>query len=178
MESSLKIIGFVILLSLLAAPVAAKVTSVSAEAFVAKSFGGNPPKPKVFWLTKKYKPEVKKILGHKYPALRIRYWGKGARTVWILEEKGKEKPITTGIVINNNRIEQIKILTYRESRGGEVRHEFFTNQFVGMGLRENSKLAGHIDGISGATLSVSAITRLARLALYLHQQTRFSEPSP
>jgi Na+-transporting NADH:ubiquinone oxidoreductase subunit NqrC len=32
------------------------------------------------------------------------------------------------------------------------------------------RLDRHIDGISGATLSVNAINKLSRLALYLHQQ--------
>lgn len=155
-------------------PAAASEAATSPQVFVSDSFSGDPPKPKIFWLTKKYKPDVKKILGHKYPALRLRYWGKQARTVWILEETGKEKPITTGIVINNDRIEKIKILIYRESRGFEVKYDFFTNQFVNLGLTKGNELSDHVDGISGASLSVSAIKRLAKLALYFHQNTKFS----
>lgn len=155
-------------------PVFAGVTFISPEKFVSQSFSGQPPKPKILWLTGKYKPTVKAILGHKYPALRIRYWGKGHRTVWILEETGKEKPITTGIVINDDKIEKIKILVYRESRGSEVRYDFFTDQFVDSQLLKDNQLSTDIDGISGATLSVSAIKRLARLALYFHQNTPFA----
>ena len=102
--------------------------------------------------------------------LRLRYWMKAGRTVWILEEIGKERPITTGFVVENNEIKKVKILIFRESRGWEVRYPFFTDQFTGASLRgENLELDRAIDGISGATLSVSAVTRLARLALLFHQ---------
>ena len=37
-----------------------------------------------------------------------------------------------------------------------------------------TQLDRHIDGISGATLSVGAITRLASVALYLHGSSRFA----
>ena len=81
------------------------------------------------------------------------------------------KPITTGLVINEDRVERIRVLEYRESRGGEVRHPFFTGQFKGAGLTEEHRLDRPIDGISGATLSVRALKKLAALALYLHRIT-------
>jgi hypothetical protein len=60
------------------------------------------------------------------------------------------------------------VLIFRESRGWEVRHDFFTDQFKGVTLNDDRELDLPIDNISGATLSVRALTRLARLALYLH----------
>jgi Na+-transporting NADH:ubiquinone oxidoreductase subunit NqrC len=51
-----------------------------------------------------------------------------------------------------------------------VRYPFFTDQFNGLQLDENNRLQRKIDGISGATLSVNALTRLARLALHLHEE--------
>lgn len=73
-------------------------------------------------------------------------------------------------MINDNKIESIKVLAFRESRGWEVRHPFFTDQFSDAALKENKQLDKHIDGISGATLSVKAMTKMARLALFLHQE--------
>ena len=72
-----------------------------------------------------------------------------------------------GIVVDDGRIERVKVLVFRESRGWEVRHDFFTDQFRQVSLTEDRELDRHIDSISGATLSVHAITRLARLALFL-----------
>ena len=72
------------------------------------------------------------------------------KSVWILDEVGKEKPITTGIVIKNGKIELIKILVFRESRGWEIRHAFFTDQFKQTELTKNQQLSSDIDNISGA----------------------------
>ena len=143
--------------------------------FIDEAFQQKVPKPKVIWLTKKLKFPIKKILNHKYRTLRVRYWGQQNKTAWILEETGKEEPITVGIIISNNHIEKVQILIYRESRGGEVRYPFFTSQFNKTHLTNDHKLDKHIDGITGATLSVNAIKKLSRLALFLHQQTPFSK---
>lgn len=102
--------------------------------------------------------------------MRTRYWKKGNKSVWILEEIGKTKPITVGVVIDNNKISQLKVLAFRESRGWEVKHDFFTKQFKGSQLDDDLRLSQHIDGISGATLSVRALDKIARLALFFNQQ--------
>jgi len=81
---------------------------------------------------------------------------------------GKDLPITVGIVVDANYIESLRVLTYRENRGGEVATPAFTEQFNGSALDGDSTLNTHIDGITGATLSVRALTRLATMALFLH----------
>ncbi|MEN8130307.1 MAG: FMN-binding protein [Pseudomonadota bacterium] len=138
--------------------------------FIAKTFANHPPEPKALFLRGETKKQVKDILGHRYSKLRIRYWLDGKRSVWVLDEIGKERPITAGIVVNKQKIERIKVLIFRESRGWEVRHDFFTEQFIDSALNSRFNLDRQIDGITGATLSVRAVTRLARVALYLHSQ--------
>ena len=141
------------------------------EAFLEETFNGTPPSPDVVWLRGEVKETTAEILGHAYPGIRIRYWGVDNRTAWVLEEVGKTQPITVGLVVNDNGLESIRVLAFRESRGWEVRYAFFTDQFPGIKLTDQHKLDRHIDGISGATLSVRALKKLSRLALYLHQQT-------
>ena len=141
-------------------------------AFVAGAFDGDPPAPRVLWLSGDLRARVSEILGHRPAALRVRYWARGQRSAWVLEEIGKEKPITVGIVIDRDRIETLRVLAFRESRGWEVRRPFFTDQFTGAGLGPNDALDRNIDGISGATLSVRALTRLARMALLLDRSRR------
>jgi hypothetical protein len=143
---------------------------LSSEDFINQTFNSATPKPKLLWLSKTIKPSVKAILGHKPGFLRTRYWQQDKKSVWILEEIGKTKLITIGIVINNDKIEQIKVLAFRESRGWEVKHTFFTDQFKQLSLNSDLKLDQAIDGIAGATLSVKALTRIARLALYFDRQ--------
>jgi len=130
------------------------------------------------WVSPEQRRDIEKILGHSFPALRIRYWGEGSKTVWIFEEIGKELPIQVGIIIDSRQIQSLHVMTFRESRGGEVRYPFFTSQFQGAQLlneSSNLELDRDIDGLTGATLSVNALTRLARLALYCHDQTSFAE---
>lgn len=151
------------------------------EAFLNEVFSGNAPKTQILWLSGNVKINATKIMGHAYSRLRVKYWKRGIRTVWILEEIGKEKPITTGIVIDDNRIERIKVLAFRETRGWEVKHAFFTNQFRGIQLKSTQPdaylLDQPIDGITGATLSVNALRKLSRLALYLDQYVAEKTPA-
>ncbi len=144
----------------------------NSQAFLDAVFAGNSPKPKLLWLKKDRRQVAEQILGHKVQGMRVRYWQQQARSVWILEEIGKELPITIGVVIDENHIEEVKVLAFRESRGWEVKHDFFTQQFKGAGLKDNHQLNQSIDGISGATLSVRALKKIARLALYYHQEVQ------
>jgi len=173
-------IRLISLLLILFIPIASLARGVYQEPtdFINEVFSNEPPNANKLWITGDRKKVASEILGHRPNSLRLSYWGKDARTTWILEEIGKEKPITVGIVINKNRIERIKVLIFLESRGWEVRHDFFTNQFKNIQLQENKDLSKHIDGISGATLSVRALKKLSRLALYLHTQTPFSHDTP
>lgn len=144
----------------------------SADDFVSESFAGKPPEAEVLWLQADLKKQLEDILDHSYEGKRIRYWQQGQRSVWVLDEIGKTKPITTGIVINNKKIEVIKVLVFRESRGWEIKYPFFTGQFTQAGITDEHKLDRTIDGISGATLSVRALTKLARIALLLDQHLK------
>ena len=116
------------------------------------------------------KTTLQDILGHRYQGLRVRYWQKEQRTAWVLEEIGKEQPITFGVIVHAGKIEKITVLAFRESRGWEIRYPAFTQQFVGARLNSLT-LDRPIDGISGATLSVWAMTGVARVALYLASLT-------
>lgn len=149
---------------------AASVYETQAK-FLIRAFSGSPPEPRVVWLTGERKSAVQQLLGHDYPALRLRYWCQAGRSAWILDEVGKELPITVGVIIDNDFIESLRVLTYRENRGGEVATPAFTDQFYGVALDTNGALGATIDGISGATLSVQALTRLATMALFLHGNT-------
>ena len=152
--------------------VLARGTTQQPEDFVREAFAGNPPPARLLWLTKPVAAAATHILSHPPAQKRVRYWQQGERSVWVLDEIGKEQPITSGIVVDGGRIALVKVLVYRESRGGEVRYPRFTDQFIGATLAAGSELDRSIDGISGATLSVWALTRLARLALYFDSVAR------
>ncbi len=139
------------------------------EEFVREVFQQNPPPPKTFRITDDLRPAVDQIMTHPYPVSRTTFWARSGRSAWILEEIGKYKPITVGIVIDQGNIEQVKVLVYRESHGWQVQHAFFTDQFKGAALTDEKNLSKPIDNISGATMSVDALRNLGKLALYLNQ---------
>ena len=142
--------------------------------FIDEVFRHSSPVVGSVWITKALIGPIEDILGHPPSVRRVRFWGHGERTAWILEEIGKDKPITTGIVIDNGRIERVKVLVFRESRGWEVRHDFFTDQFQNVSLQPDLGLDRTIDGISGATLSVRALKKQVRIALFLSQQVKIN----
>lgn len=157
-------------LTFISADVYAKGVYLEPEIFINNVFDGNPPKPDKLWIKKNLKEGIKNILGHDLGVIRVRYWNDGNKTAWILEEIGRDKPITVGLVVKNKKIEQVNVLIFRESRGWEVKYPFFTDQFKEATLVTDNQLDRKIDGISGATLSVNALTKVARLALYLDSQ--------
>ncbi|MBI5005931.1 MAG: FMN-binding protein [Nitrosomonadales bacterium] len=138
------------------------------ERFLGETLG-KPPAAEMLWIVGDLQPAARAILEHDYPAARVRYWRAGTRTVWVLDEIGKEMPITVGIAIDKGAVERVKVLVYRESRGWEVKSPSFVAQYFGAKLDNAKKLDKQIDGISGATLSVRALSRLTRLALLFDQ---------
>ena len=140
---------------------------IEPQDFLARVFAGDMPESNTVWLSGEKKEIAEKILGHKPDFLRARYWGDVNRSAWILDEIGKTEPITIGIVVKDNQIEDIQVLAFRESRGWEIKHDFFTRQFKGARMVDAQQLSNSIDGISGATLSVRAMTNVSRLVLFL-----------
>jgi hypothetical protein len=119
------------------------------------------------WLNKELKSNVEELVGHDWPGVRVRYCRLGDRTGWILDEIGKTEPITSGIIVRQGKAERVRVLVFRESRGEEVHREAFTRQYENAALVDGGRLDRHIDGITGATLSVYAVNRQVKLALLL-----------
>ena len=72
---------------------------------------------------------------------------------------GKDRPITFLVAIDpNDRLKDVDILVYREPRGGEVAYEPWRKQFRGKSAADSIGVGRNIRGISGATISVHAVT--------------------
>ena len=74
----------------------------------------------VLWLKSDTKTEIERLVERSFPGMRVRYCEKDGKTGWILNAIGKTEPITSGIIINDGRVEQVRVLIFRESRGSEV----------------------------------------------------------
>ena len=72
---------------------------------------------------------------------------------------GKDQPITFLVVIDpTDRLKDVDILVYREPYGGEVAYEPWRRQFRGKSARDSLRVGKEIRSISGATISVHAVT--------------------
>ena len=117
---------------------------------------------------KKNKPLLKKIMGSRYKKSIFSYWIVEDKTIWILNSIGKYKPITAGFVVSDCKINSAQVLVYREQIGYEIKFPSFLTQFASNQLNDKIKLDKTISNISGATLSVNSMDRMARLALLLN----------
>lgn len=177
MMNQIKLSVYLLLSSLSLLSVESRASSMPEEVsqFVQTNLSDNAQR-KFLWLTGDKKQISSEILSHPYYKIRAPYWqaadknrSRSAKTLWVLEEIGKEKLITIGVVIEQQKIQAVRILKFRESRGWEVELPSFTKQFEGSQLNDSKQLNQSVDGISGATLSVRAVTNIARLALYLQK---------
>ncbi|NGY03410.1 FMN-binding protein [Solimonas terrae] len=116
--------------------------------------------------------QISAVLGHPYPQARLRYWKAAGRSAWIFDDIGKEGyvPTTCGFIVSNASIEHARVLIYRESRGEQIGDPSFLRQLIGA-RAAGSGLDKHVDNISGATLSVNMMQRMARAALVFDSLT-------
>lgn len=144
----------------------------STDEFLSAAFDGAPAETKTIWITPDLREKLEAVSGRAFPGARFRYWNSGDTNAWILERIGKERLITAGFVTEKGELVGASLLVYREARGGEVRHQFFLSQFQGASLTPSNQLSRHIDGISGATLSVRSMIHMAEMALILDAHLR------
>jgi len=86
---------------------------------------------------------------------------------------GKDQPITFLVAIDpTERLKDVDILVYREPYGDEVAYEPWRRQFRGKSAGDSLRVGKEIRSISGATISVHAVTlgvrrMLAQLTAWL-----------
>jgi hypothetical protein len=80
--------------------------------------------------------------------------------------KGKDQPITYLVATDSaDALRDIDILVYREPHGGEVAYDAWRKQFRGKTSAAPLQVGKDIRNVSGATISVNAVTRSVRAAL-------------
>lgn len=79
---------------------------------------------------------------------------------------GKDQPITFLVATDPaDQLKDVDILVYREPYGGEVAYESWRRQFRGLTAASPLQVGRDIRSISGATISVHAVTLGVRQAL-------------
>ena len=79
---------------------------------------------------------------------------------------GKDQPITFLVAIDpSDRLKDVDVLVYREPYGGEVAYDAWRRQFRGKSAADSLRVGREIRAISGATISVHAVTLGVRRVL-------------
>jgi hypothetical protein len=90
----------------------------------------------------------------------LRAWRVGSGGWFLVDEVlGKHEFITYAVrLAADGAVQQVEILTYRETYGGEIRNAAWRAQFKGRTARSPLRLDQDIKNISGATLSCRNVT--------------------
>jgi Na+-translocating ferredoxin:NAD+ oxidoreductase RnfG subunit len=124
------------------------------------------------WLSGEQKTAIEALTMELFEENRITYYvgmkDKKPMGYMVVDHMiGKSFPITFMVVLNvDGTVREVEIMTYREPRGWEVRNKSFLSQFLGMNAESDFR---GIHSITGATLSVRAITRGVRKAVAAYQ---------
>lgn len=95
----------------------------------------------------------------------------GATIGWVIVDEviGKHEFITYATAISpDGHVLGVEILSYRETKGGQVRDSRWRDRFRGKALADPFRLNQDIPNISGATLSCRNITDGVKRLLALH----------
>lgn len=122
--------------------------------------------------------KMKPLIGRLQPSIWEPYYitfegrkaGKTVGYAVICEEIGKHRPMTFIVSADTaGRVLDVALMMYREPIGAEVRYDGFVRQFDGKSLDDPIYPRRDVKNISGATLSVRAMSRGVRKALAVLQ---------
>jgi Na+-translocating ferredoxin:NAD+ oxidoreductase RnfG subunit len=147
------IVSFAILISL-ETPSIYSVTKKRADKVLSK-----------YWEDDEYTLNRLTLSGPEQPEIYSVQQGNSKPFAFVLfaEAMGKVDTFAYLIIFKpEGTIEKVAVLLYRENYGGEIGSKRFLKQFNGKSNGMDMEYNQDIDGISGATISVQAITRAVR----------------
>lgn len=99
---------------------------------------------------------------------RARAGGRDLGWAVTTDEIGLHEPITILVTVTAAReVGPVRVLVFRESRGGEVRRKRFLEQFLGKTRADPLRITRDIDAVTGATYSSRAVTAGVKRVLAL-----------
>jgi Na+-translocating ferredoxin:NAD+ oxidoreductase RnfG subunit len=88
----------------------------------------------------------------------------------VTEERGRYRPITFMVGVRpDGAVQDVAVMVYRETRGGEVRQRRFLAQYRGKTVRSPIATDRDIINVSGATISVRSMNAGVRKVLAVVQ---------
>lgn len=137
--------------------------------YVKSCFDGEAPKKATMWVFGNLRDNINYVIdGANNTPVPYRYWKSDNRTLRVLNSVARTRPITAGIVVEDEKILDISFLSYRKSSLHEVQSPAHRAQYYGAIITPQNSLDLLINVISDSTLSVNSMKRMARIALLLH----------
>ena len=118
-----------------------------------------------YWQDEEYNLSRLTFSGTNQPEIYSVQQGNSKPFAFVLfaEAMGKVDTFTYLIIFKpDGIIEKVSVLLYKENYGGEIGSKRFLRQFDGKSNGMKMEYNEDIDGISGATISVQAITRAVK----------------
>ena len=144
-----------------------RAAAAEASDFVASQLG-DAAVTNVLILTEELAAQGQAILGRRYAASRLTYWSAGGKRLWLLDGRGLSGRFTAGFVVEDGSLVHSEVLQYVGAQGRAITGKPFLRQFRGVRLRRGGNgLDRQVEAVSGATISATAFTNLARLVLVL-----------
>ena len=115
-----------------------------------------------YWEDEEYNLSRVIFSGPEQPEIYSVQQGNSKPFAFVLFAEAMSKVDTFNYLIifkTDGKIEKVSVLLYKENYGGEIASKRFLRQFEGKSNGLNLEYNQDIDGISGATISVQAITR-------------------
>ncbi len=138
--------------------------------------------------------ELSRVLGRKIEVRRYPYLdvssaephpqgqpGRRLGYVFLLDVIGQSLPITFAVGVKvDGTVQDVQVMVYRESHGGDIRERRFRAQFAGKTLQQPLVVGKDVDAISGATISSHSAAYAVRKGLALAEllRRRGQRPSP
>ena len=131
-----------------------------------------------YHLPSEIKNKVEKASGQKFFGEDIYiykiFMEKELTAVAILDNVyGKAMPITFLVVFDlSGKIKSAEVIKYREQYGGAVQNKKWSDQFKGKDPGSGYEVGKDVNSISGATISVSSVTKGIRKAALLFKEIK------
>lgn len=171
--SSRRALGLLLLLTLVAAPAAAKVF-LSVDEALKLAFPDCKVERKTAYLTAAQVRSARELSGVEVPSALVSYYvarrnGRPAGTAYFDTHRVRTLPETLMIVVDpQGRVGRIEVIAFREPEDYLPRGAWY-EQFKGRGLDRELRLKQAIRPVTGATLTARATTDAVRRVLAIHK---------
>jgi Na+-translocating ferredoxin:NAD+ oxidoreductase RnfG subunit len=153
-------------------------TYATVEETLEMAFPGAEFEKKTVKLTPEERKEIEALTKRRFFKRRVDFYiarkaGQTLGYATVMNEIGKTRYITFMVVLDpGGAVKSIHLLVFRESQGYEIDNPRWRRQFEGKTINDPLRLKRDIRNISGATLSVRAVTKGVKNVLAVFQVVR------